>query len=116
MEPVEDEVVTEVIEIPTLFDESRTVVGTHKMTPEEAFAAFCRRRPGFLRRVADICYERQTLGQRPSTKSAWEVLRGQEDAVTGKRFELDNRWTSSCADRLAELYPDLNLERRKRRS
>lgn len=101
------------------FDFSATVVPARNPTPEEAFAQFCRRRPGFLKRVADICFERQLRGQRPSTKSAWEVLRGLDDAVTGKRFELDNRWTSIAADRLCDLYPDTlgkTLERRKRKA
>ena len=103
------------IEIPTLWD-SATVIPPPKPTPEEAFAQFCRRRPGFLKRVAVICYERQSMGRRPSTKSAWEVLRGEIDAVTGKPMHLDNKWHSICADRLMELYPDLNLERRARRT
>ena len=105
------------IEIPTLWD-SATVVDTHKPSSSEAFAQFCRRRPGFLVRVAELCLERQLRGQRPSTKSAWEVLRGLDDPVTGKRFELDNRLTSFAADRLCEMYPDTlgkSLERRKRK-
>ena len=102
------------VEIPTLW-ESATVVTTRKPTREEAFAQFLRRNPGFMRRLAALCYEQQSRGQRPSTKAAWEVLR-YEVAPNGEPWALNNSWTSIAADRLCELHPDLNIERRKRKS
>ena len=103
MEPVEDEVVTEVIEIPTLFDESRTVVGTHKMTPEEAFRAFLRRNPRFMLAVAEQAYDLWGRGNtRLSMKGIYELLR-----MKGEFPMLDNSHTSLCARRLVEDHPDL---------
>ena len=102
------------IETPTLW-ESATVVPTKRLSHEQAFAQFCRRNPWFMSRLAEVCFDMQTRGQRPSTKAAWEVLRS-EVAPNGEGYTLNNSWTAPAADRLAELYPDLRIERRRRRA
>jgi len=103
------------IEIPTLFD-SATVVANRRLTAEESFAQFLRRNPKFVDRLAQLAYEMESRGQRPSVKALFEQVRGDVHPVPGQKWELNNSWSSLAADRLVEKYPDLGIERRARRS
>lgn len=100
----------------TLFDE--VVVEHTRMSAEEAFAAFCRRNPMFLRDLARMTYEERAKGhRRVSMKLLFERVRSEGLTNQIGPWRIDNSWTSLAARRLVELYPDLadSFELRKRR-
>ena len=103
------------VEIPTLWD-STTVIITKRLTAEESFAQFLRRNPKFIDRLAELAYEMKSRGQRPSAKALFELVRGDVHPVPGQKWELNNTWTAAAADRLVEKFPDLGIERRKRKA
>ena len=103
------------IEIQSLFDQPVSII-TKRLTAEESFAQFLRRNPKFIDRLAELAYEMKLRGQRPSAKALFELVRGDVHPVPGQKWELNNTWSSLAADRLVEKFPDLGIERRKRRS
>ena len=99
----------------TLFDEV-TVTPEH-LTTEQRWERFLRFNGWFMPRLAELAYGQRLLTGRVSTKALFEAIRPEVEG-RGGTYGLNNSFTSLAADRLIELYPDLEsaIERRRRKS
>lgn len=100
----------------TLWD--GVVLVRERPSAEEAFAAFRRSNPWFMRRFAQLALADRTIGRtRGSAKRYFELLRD-EVAERGQRYRLNNDFTALAARIAMEDYPELEgfFETRARKS
>jgi hypothetical protein len=99
------------------FWRTSTAVHGQKPSTEEAWDAFRRRNPWFMRRFIAIAQEQRVKRQRVSAKLVFEELRQETDS-RGQRYQPNNDWTALAARLAVEMDPSLDgaFEFRERRS
>ena len=102
---------------PSLFG-SGTAVTPASLSKQEAWDAYRRRNPWFMRRFCELAFEDRSRGnKRGSAKKYFEQLRGEQDH-RGQHYEPNNDWTALASRLAMELHVDLDgfFETRVRKS